>query len=135
MIEREEFLKFVADKHRLILDSNDPMVSIFVLSDVIYERLNDKILEVHAKESQRLLQGVRGIVKEGRFDFGRGVESVLQIMRSENLRHSSEISDIAKQHIEALERVASDVKKLVAWAWIGAAAVLSMTLILLIRTL
>lgn len=131
MIEREEILKIIAERHRLILDSDDPILSIFAISDVLYEKLNGRILEIHASESQRLLEGVRGIVKEGRYDFGRGIESLLHVLKNENMKHSVEIYNTTKQHIEAIEILTLEAKRAVSLGWIAFGLTISLTLFLL----
>jgi hypothetical protein len=122
MINREEIIRIVAEKFRLIIREDDPILAVFAISDVLYEKQSEKMLAVNESESQRILKGVQGIIKEGRFDLHRERENLLQALKNENLRHEAKSTSIAKQHLEAIERITLEARKAKVWAWAAAGA-------------
>lgn len=128
MINREEIMSIVAEKYRLIVGDSDPILSVFAISEVLYEKQNEKILAVHERESQRLLKAVQGITKEGRLDLRREFESILKAIKSENLRHEAESISISKQHLEAVERLTQAAIKAKFWASVAAIAAFTLSL-------
>lgn len=122
MINREEIIRIVAEKFRLIIREDDPILAVFAISDVLYEKQNEKMLAVNESESQRILKGVQGIIKEGRFDLHREKENFVQGLKNENLRHEAESVSITRQHIEAVERLTSEARKAKDWAWAAVGA-------------
>lgn len=132
MINREEIIRIVAEKFRLIIREDDPILAVFAISDVLYEKQNEKMLAVNESESQRILKGVQGIIKEGRFDLHRERENLVQGLKNENLRHEAESVSIARQHLEAIERLTLEARNAKVWAWVTARAVFCMTIGLIV---
>lgn len=123
MINREEIVKIVAEKHKLIIGYDDPILSVFAISDALYEMQNEKMLAIHATESQKLVKIYESIAKERRLEQRRDFEALLHAIKNENLRHEAEKIEISRQHVEAITRLTAEAKKSESWTWLVAVAV------------
>ncbi|MCX6131885.1 MAG: hypothetical protein NTX25_22855 [Proteobacteria bacterium] len=80
MLDRDQLIKRVAEKHRLILTEDDPLIASVTLHEVIFENYNEQLIQRMDEQNSRVLAALQTIIRNARADQKKDQEKMLQTM-------------------------------------------------------
>jgi len=80
-IQKEEILKILAEKHKIIVNTDDPIFSVFGISDVLYQTYNHAMEKQIKEMSTKFLMKSQAIIKESVVDFRKQREETSRSMQ------------------------------------------------------
>ena len=78
MLDRDQLIKRVAEKHRLVLTEDDPLIASVTLHEVIFESYNEELIHRLEEQNARVLANLQTIIANAKADQKRAQEKLLQ---------------------------------------------------------
>jgi hypothetical protein len=95
-IDRDQLIRRVAEKHRLILTEDDPLIASVTLNEVIFESHTMELLQKMDEQNARILASLKMIVANSKSEQAKASEvlnQTLMLLHKKNLEDYKSISN------------------------------------------
>ena len=111
MVQKEEILRILAEKHKLIVSTDDPIFSVFAISDILYQTYNQAMEKQIEDLSTKFLIKSQAIIKESLIDFrkqreetSRSMDGILQRYQDQLLANCNDQAALHKSLADEHEK-------------------------------
>lgn len=119
MLEKQEIKNILAQKHKIILQDDDPILAVFAISDTLYENHVNASRERIKDDSEKILLKLQHLIKETRMSFKEDQERSIQVFENSQRKSLEAHRMIFDNHVHTLYKSISQISEYKKSYWIG----------------
>ncbi|HYX37833.1 MAG TPA: hypothetical protein VE954_32420 [Oligoflexus sp.] len=97
MLDRDQLIRRVAEKHRLVLTEDDPLIVSVTLHEVIFEHHSAELIQKMDEQNVRVLSALQSTVANARNDQKAEHERLVQTLRAIHQNNLEEYKRISEE--------------------------------------
>ncbi len=121
MLDRDQLIRRVAEKHRLVLTEDDPLIASVTLHEVIFESHSEQLIQRMDEQNTRVLAALQTTIANARAEQKKEQERLLQTL---SVLHQSSLADyrkVTENCLAAIRALSLEANAGKQYAWIAAA--------------
>jgi len=110
MLDRNQLIKRVAEKHRLVLTEDDPLIASVTLHEVIFENYNEELIHRLDEQNARALANLETIIANAKADQKRDQQKLLQTMEAWHHKSLVNYGSVTENCLASFRALADEAK-------------------------
>ena len=110
MLDRDQLIKRVAEKHRLVLTEDDPLIASVTLHDVIFENYNQQLIQRMKEQNVSFLATLQSVIANARADQKKDQEKLLQTLNSLHQKNLADYEKVTENCLASLMTLTEEAK-------------------------
>ena len=110
MIDRDQLIKRVAEKHRLVLTEDDPLIASVTLHEVIFESYNEELIHRLEEQNAKVLANLGAIIANAKADQKRDQEKLLQTMNAWHQKSLVDYGSVTENCLASFRTLADEAR-------------------------
>ncbi len=110
MLDRDQLIRRVAEKHRLVLTEDDPLIASVTLHEVIFEHHHELLVKSMDEQNARVVTALQTTIASARADQKREQERLLQTLNALHQKNLEEYGKVTENCLTSLRTLAHEAK-------------------------
>lgn len=121
MIDRDQLIRRVAEKHRLLLTEDDPLITAVTLHEVIFESHSEQLIQKMDEQNARVMAALQGALAGARAEQRKEADRLDQLLSALHQRNIEEYGQVTEKCLTAARALVSEANAARQYAWIAVA--------------
>lgn len=106
IIDRDQLIRRVAEKHRLVLTEDDPLITLVTLNEVIFENHTQELVKKMDGQNARVISSMERMIGRSKAEQARALEAQLQTLKVVQGKILEDYGNMSKRFLDEIGRLA-----------------------------